>query len=104
SFPTVLARHDILTATPTCTYKQWSPLDQGTLTLPSVLEGNGVHTALIADTRAPYVTDRIPSRNFNYQRDFSYFFQVHGQGHDDLVSGPGGIEIHTANLPDPKFP
>ena len=103
SFPTVLARHDILTATPTCTYKQWSPLDVGTRTLPSVLEENGVHTALIADTRAPYVTDSMPSRNFNYQRDFGYFYQVHGQGHDDRVTLPGGDVIRTENLPF-KFP
>jgi arylsulfatase A-like enzyme len=104
SFPTVLARHDILTATPTCTYKRWSPLDAGTLTLPTVLESHGVHTALIADTRAPYVTDPQPPHNFNYQRDFRYFYQVHGQGHDDLVTLPGGEVIHTENLPFKGFP
>src|SRR5262249_22193779 len=99
SFPTVLARHDILTATPTCTYKRWSPLDPGTRTLPGWLENHGVHTALIADTRVPYTT----SPNFNYQRDFGYFYQVHGQGHDDLVTLPGGEVISTKNLPF-KFP
>src|SRR5438552_14327876 len=39
SFPTVPARHDILTGQYTFTFKSWSPLDKNTLTLPYVLRG-----------------------------------------------------------------
>jgi arylsulfatase A-like enzyme len=97
SWPTVLARHDILTATPTCTYKQWSSLAQSTLTLPVVLKSAGVHTALACDTYAPY-TDA-----FNYQRGFRDFMRIHGQAYEPWVKGdvPFRFPCDKRKLRDP---
>jgi arylsulfatase A-like enzyme len=86
SFPTVPARHDILTSTYTFTYKVWSALDPDTLTLQNVLHAADVHTALIADTHSPF----RPA--FNYQRDFDFFQKIRGQEDDDYVIAP--IDVH----------
>src|SRR5262249_8648966 len=97
SWPTVLARHDILTATPTCTYKQWSSLASDTLTLPVVLESAGVHTALACDTYAPY------TEAFNYQRGFKDFMRIHGQAYEPYVKGdvPFHLPCDKRKLRDP---
>jgi arylsulfatase A-like enzyme len=97
SWPTVLARHDILTATPTCTYKQWSSLAPDTLTLPVVLESAGVHTALACDTYAPY------TEAFNYQRGFRDFMRIHGQAYEPWVKGnvPFHFPCDKRKLRDP---
>lgn len=73
SFPTVLARHDILTGRYTWTYKEWSPLDAETVTLQDALNAGGVFTGLIADTPYPF------SPGFNYQRGFQTWDVVRGQ-------------------------
>jgi arylsulfatase A-like enzyme len=100
SFPTVLARHDILTGTPTYTYKQWSPLDPEKLTLQAVLGANDIHTALIADTPWPYA---FASGNYKYQRDFSYYHQVRGQEQDRWITGelPVRFPCDRRKLRDP---
>lgn len=86
SFPTVPARHDILTGTYTCTYKSWSPLAPGTLSLQDLLRGAGVHTALIADTPTPYAD------NLSYHRGFAVAQRVRGQENDRYVTDP--IPVH----------
>lgn len=73
SFPTVLARHDILTGRYTWTYKDWSPLDADTVTLQETLNDAGVFTGLVADTPYPF------SPGFNYQRGFQTWDVIRGQ-------------------------
>jgi arylsulfatase A-like enzyme len=80
SFPTVLARHDILTGTLTFTYKGWSPLVPSTLTLPQVLSTAGVYTMLVADTPYPYTEE------YGYHRCFQRCTLVRGQGNDHYVT------------------
>lgn len=82
SFPTVLARHDILTGTYTFTYKGWSPLLPSTLTLPDVLRDAGVHSALVADTPYPYYPE------YGYHRSFQTRLFIRGQGSDPYVKDP----------------
>ncbi len=64
SFPTVPNRNDMLTGVFTFTYKEWSPVDPESVTLQEVLNANGIMTALIADTPAPF------SSSYNYQKGF----------------------------------
>jgi arylsulfatase A-like enzyme len=80
SFPTVPARHDILTGTYTFTYKPWSELDPRTFTLQQLLHSAGIHTALISDTPSPF------NPKFNYQRDFDYVERIRGQEADDFIT------------------
>lgn len=79
SFPTVLARHDILTGQYTWTFKDWSPLDRSTVTLQDALNAGGVFTGLVADTPYPFAP------GFNYQRGFQTSEVIRGQ--DDQWKG-----------------
>jgi arylsulfatase A-like enzyme len=79
SFPTVPARHDLLTGQYTFTFKPWSPLDQDTVTLQDVLRSAGVYTAMIVDTPHPFRPD------YDYQRNFDHFHINRGQEGDPFV-------------------
>jgi arylsulfatase A-like enzyme len=93
SFPTVLARNDILTGKYTFTYKGWAPIDATAITIPHVLRAQGIHTALIADTPHPYHTD------FGYHKGFQTQIIIRGQANDKYVP-PGSVSVR---LPcDPK--
>jgi arylsulfatase A-like enzyme len=87
SFPTVLARHDILTGTYTSTYKWWSALDRDKLALQNVLHSAGLYSALVADTPFPYAP------KFDYQRDFDYAQRIRGQESDEYVTAPVDVEF-----------
>lgn len=76
SFPTVLARHDILTGRYTWTYKDWSPLDGEQVTLQETLNKSGIFTGLVADTPYPFAP------GFNYQRGFQTWDVMRGQDDD----------------------
>src|SRR6516225_3826919 len=54
SFPTVPARHDILTGTYTFLYKLWGPMDPKTLTLQKVLNSKDIYTAGVSDVPHPF--------------------------------------------------
>jgi arylsulfatase A-like enzyme len=87
SFPTVPARHDILTGTYSYTYKRWGALSPGTVTLPEVLNAAGVHTALVADTPHPYTP------KFHFHRGFQYFERIHGQEGDIYKTEPQVVRL-----------
>ncbi len=85
SFPTVPTRHDILTGRYTWTYKPWSPLDRGTVTLQETLNRAGVLTGLVADTPHPFAP------GFNYQRGFETWELIRGQEHDHWRADPVNV-------------
>jgi arylsulfatase A-like enzyme len=89
SFPTVPARHDILTGTYSFTYRLWSwmPLGYHTVTLQDVLRPAGVYTALIADTPWPFRPD------LNYQRNFDYVHINRGQEDDPYRTEPKKVRL-----------
>lgn len=87
SFPTVTTRHDILTGQYTFTFKPWSPLDAGTVTLQDALRGAGVATALVADTPHPFL------RGYNYQRNFEFAHVQRGQENDEYRGDPLPIRL-----------
>jgi arylsulfatase A-like enzyme len=97
SFPTVLARHDLLTGTHTFTYKRWSPLESSTFTLQRALGSAGVNTAFIGDTYAPF------RPQFFYQRDFQYAHRIRGQEDDNYVEDliPVQLPCEANKLRDP---
>lgn len=87
SFPTVCARHDILTARYTFTYKPWSPLDRDTITIQDVLRSAGVYTALVVDTPHPFRAD------YNYQRNFDHIHVNRGQENDAWETRPLEVKL-----------
>jgi arylsulfatase A-like enzyme len=87
SFPTVPARHDILTGTYTFTYKLWGALSDNTYTLQNALAELDVYTALFADTPHPF----IPKTKFNYQRDFKEATLIRGQEDDEYKLTPVNV-------------
>jgi arylsulfatase A-like enzyme len=87
SFPTVPTRHDILTGQYTFTFKPWSPLDKGTITLQDVLRSAGVYTALVADTPHPF----RPA--YNYQRNFDFVRINRGQENDAYRTDPVQVKL-----------
>jgi arylsulfatase A-like enzyme len=87
SFPTVPARHDLLTGRYTFTYKPWSPLDPDTITLQDVLRAAGVYTALIVDTPHPFRPD------YNYQRNFDFVQINRGQENDVYETRPLPVRL-----------
>jgi arylsulfatase A-like enzyme len=82
SFPTVPTRHDILTGQYTWTFKPWSPLDAGTVTLQDTLNEAGVFTGLVVDTPHPFAP------GFNYQRGFQTWELIRGQEGDAWKGDP----------------
>jgi arylsulfatase A-like enzyme len=82
SFPTVLARNDLLTGRYTWTFKKWSPLDAEAVTLQDKLKAAKVFTGLIADTPHPYAP------GFNYQRGFQTWELIRGQELDPWQGDP----------------
>jgi arylsulfatase A-like enzyme len=82
SFPTVPARHDLLTGQYTFTFKPWSPLDRDTVTLQDALCGAGVYTALVADTPHPF------RPGYGYQRNFDFVLINRGQENDEYRTSP----------------
>jgi len=91
SFPTVPARHDILTGSYTFTFKPWSALDKETVTLQDVLRPAGVYTALVADTPHPF------RPNYNYQRNFDFVRINRGQENDDYRKEPIHVKLPCAS-------
>ena len=82
SFPTVPTRHDILTGQYTWTFKPWSPLDAGTVTLQDTLNEADVFTGLVVDTPHPFAP------GYNYQRGFQTWELIRGQEHDAWKGDP----------------
>ncbi len=82
SFPTVLARNDMLTGRYTWTFKKWSPLDADAVTLQDTLNAANVFTGLVVDTPHPYAP------GFNYQRGFQTWEVERGQELDTWKGDP----------------
>ena len=82
SFPTIPNRHDILSGRYTWTFKPWSPLDPGTVTLQETLNREGVLTSLVVDTPHPFTPQS------NYQRGFQNWEVIRGQEHDNWKGDP----------------
>ena len=74
SFPTIPNRSDILTGRYNFTYLGWTPLPPDEITLPHLLSDAGYLTSAIADT--PFYM----RNGYGYDRGFSEFVWVHGQG------------------------
>lgn len=87
SFPTVLARNDMLTGRYTWTYKKWSPLDANAVTLQDTLCAANVFTGLVVDTPHPYAP------GFNYQRGFQTWQIERGQELDPWMGGPDNVPL-----------
>jgi arylsulfatase A-like enzyme len=87
SFPTVCARHDILTGRYTFTYKPWSPLDRDTVTVQDALRAAGVYTSLVVDTPHPF------RRDYNYQRSFDHIHINRGQENDRWELRPLKVKL-----------
>src|SRR5262249_21133490 len=87
SFPTVPTRHDILTGRYSFSFKPWSPLDKGTVTLQDVLRSAGVYTALEVDTPHPFRPD------YNYQRNFDFVQINRGQENDVYQTKPIKVKL-----------
>ena len=90
SFPTVPARHDILTGKYSFTYKPWSPLPGDETTFARILNKAGFITSLIVDTPHPFAI------GYNYQRDFQAWELIRGQEHDKWKTQPREIELPCA--------
>lgn len=97
SFPTVLARNDLLTGQYTWTFKKWSPLDADAVTLQDKLKAANIFTGLIADTPHPYAP------GFNYQRGFQTWELIRGQELDPWQGDPADPPLPAApeKLRDP---
>jgi arylsulfatase A-like enzyme len=76
SFPTMLARADILTGTFSYTHMGWEPLPANLFTLPELLSRAGYLTMGVVDT--PFFI----RNGFGYDRGFDDFVWVRGQGDD----------------------
>jgi len=91
SFPTVPARHDILTGTYTFLYKLWGPMDPKTLTLQKVLNSKDIHTALVSDVPHPFSWDgeRPGAKEppYKYQLGFKEWEHIRGQENDPYITG-----------------
>ncbi|MEW6529729.1 MAG: sulfatase [Thermodesulfobacteriota bacterium] len=87
SFPTVPHRNDLLTGTYTFTYKAWSPINPGSVTLQETLGASGIRTALVADTPHPFTAD------CNYQRGFHSCQLIRGQETDPWRVSPEDVRF-----------
>jgi len=87
SFPTVPNRNDVLTGRYTFTYKEWSPIGNDEITLPSVLNEAGIVTQLIVDTPHPF------KPLYNYQKDFQGWELIRGQEHDEWKTSPRDVKL-----------
>jgi arylsulfatase A-like enzyme len=98
SFPTVLNRRELLTGRYVFTYADWEPLPPDELTLPEVLGSAGYTTMLVADT------PHLFRHGFNFDRDFSAWRWVRGQGNDRLCTDPIEVRLPAAahKLRDPE--
>ena len=90
SFPTVLARNDVLTGRYTFTYKGWQPIDSDDVTLPEILGKAGILTALVADNPNAFTP------GFNYQRGFAAWEVTRGQAQDNFRSAPRDVKLPCA--------
>jgi len=96
SFPTIPNRSDILTGKYNFTYLGWTPLPPDEVTLPHLLSEAGYLTSAIADT--PFYM----RNGYGYDRGFSDFVWVHGQGlvhervYQDSVSDRRSEDDHFA--------
>jgi arylsulfatase A-like enzyme len=75
SFPTMPARADYLTGRWTGSFMNWAPLPEDLVTLPKILQQKGFNTTAVVDTPF-YLRNKM-----NYDRGFSTFFEVPGQGY-----------------------
>jgi arylsulfatase A-like enzyme len=97
SFPTVLNRRDVLTGRYVFTYADWGPLPPDELVLPEVLESSDYTTMLIADT------PHLFQRGYHFDRGFSAWDWIRGQGNDRLRTDPIDVQLPAAahKLRDP---
>jgi arylsulfatase A-like enzyme len=107
SFPTVPARHDILTGTYTFLYKLWGPLNPKKLTLQKLLTDHHIYTAGVSDVPHPFSDDgERPAKEvpFKYQRGFDKFKHIRGQENDPYITGDVPIKFpcdeNKLRLPD----
>jgi arylsulfatase A-like enzyme len=98
SFPTVLNRRELLTGRYVFTYADWGPLPPDELVLPEILGSAGYTTMLVADT------PHLFQRGFNFDRGFSAWHWIRGQGNDRLRTDPIEVQLPAAarKLRDPE--
>jgi arylsulfatase A-like enzyme len=87
SFPTVPARHEILTGKFTFTYHKWASLPQNDITIPKILKEKGYISMGIFDTPHPFAP------GMNYQRDFDGWILIRGQENDKYITEPIDIKL-----------
>jgi arylsulfatase A-like enzyme len=97
SFPTVLNRREVLTGRYVFTYADWGPLPRNELVLPEVLATAGYTSMLAADT------PHLFQHGFNFDRGFSAWYWIRGQGNDRLRTEPVDVQLPAAaqKLRDP---
>jgi arylsulfatase A-like enzyme len=98
SFPTVLNRREVLTGRYAFTYADWGPLPPDELVLPEVLGSAGYTSMLVADTPHLFL------QGFNFDRGFSAWHWIRGQGNDRLRTDPIEVSLPAAahKLRDPE--
>ena len=96
--PTIPCRRAMLTGRYTLPFKGWGPLDLEDTTLPDIMWGRGIHTALIYDSAPLQLPKYGFSRGFNdvifrhgHELDHYYY------SHDDLyhLNPDDYVEEHT---------
>jgi arylsulfatase A-like enzyme len=90
SFPTVPNRLDIASGRFSCIEYQWQPLPAEVLTLQQILTAAGTTTQLISDT------PHIFSDGFNYDRGWSGWEWIRGQGTDRWKTHPREVALPSS--------
>ncbi len=100
SFPTLPNREDFLTGKTGFPFHGWGPLAENAVTMPQVLEKNGIPSQLITDT------PHMMKLGFNYHKGFTSYLWVRGQEADHPLTRlnyPIDIQIpHEKTRPIPK--